>query len=180
MYIKDDDKRTVLGVAGKVIFLSGYDENIFHRGYTQKDLIVEGYTLQQDKEFIKIGQNYFYLNGYGISEITGDNGNLDNKLLARANVYLTKEEAQKADNKRLALGTIQKFIRDNDLEFEPDWQNNSQTKYQITGWNYEEDDVITNYFSFKKTSPFNLIFYSGIDRQKVLENCKEELKTLLS
>lgn len=46
---RDGDSRFVLGVAGRVIFLSAsYDKDKFIQGYTKEELIRDGYTIKQD------------------------------------------------------------------------------------------------------------------------------------
>jgi hypothetical protein len=131
------------------------------------------------KEFIKEGQEYWYLYWGGQENCTWQNDNIDKARLARANVYLTEKEAKKADNKRLALGTIQAYIRDNGLEFTPDWKDTTD-KYQIIGWNYVLNNVNHGCSDDINYSQHNLIFKSAEDLQKVLDNCREELIVLLT
>jgi len=46
---KDYEKRTVLGVCGRVIFLSGAgDKDRYYSGYTKEELIEMEYTIAQD------------------------------------------------------------------------------------------------------------------------------------
>jgi hypothetical protein len=132
------------------------------------------------KEFIKEGQKYWFVREIGIDNDHWVHAtSVDIERLERANVYLTEEEAQKADNKRLALGTIQAYIRDNDLQFTPNWEYNNW-KWQITGWSYEGDCELYNQYYYNDESKYDLIFKSEEDRQKVIDNCKEELRILLT
>lgn len=51
---KDGDRRTVLGVCGRVIHLSLFgDENTYGIGFTKEELIEHGYTIEQDKEEVE-------------------------------------------------------------------------------------------------------------------------------
>ena len=134
--------------------------------------------ILEKKEFIKEGQSYWYLEDFSFSESSWKNDEVEEALLSRANVYLTEQEAIDADKRRLALGTIKKFIRENNLEFTPDWEN-EETRWQVTGWDYNKDSVSINYWTKINDSQHNLVFESQEDLEKVLENCKEELKTLL-
>jgi len=45
--VSDGGIRTVLGVCGRVIFVSTDDKDIFHGGYTKEELIEDGYTIVQ-------------------------------------------------------------------------------------------------------------------------------------
>lgn len=133
---------------------------------------------KKKKEFIKNRQRIWILFSDGTCESEWDGLSQHQKMLARNNIYITKEATQKADNKRLALGTIRKFIRENFLEFVPDWKNN-QEKYQIIGWIYNAGIPDYSNWSLRNLSQHNLIFKSPEDRQKVLEGCHDELRVLL-
>ena len=157
-------------------------------GYTLKDKkitlteeeireIVE--ASKEKKGFIEIETRYWSLDCYSVNSFIWVDGTIGNKKLARGNVYLTEEEAQRADSKRLVLGTIQAFIRDNNLEFKPDWGNENETKYTIAGWNYNNDAPNIDYYYQLNISSYNLIFKSAEDMQLVLDECRKELKILL-
>jgi hypothetical protein len=135
--------------------------------------------LKKKKDVLKKGQEYWYLTKIEYSSHFFDNDFIDNDLIARDNFYLTEEEVIKADKKRLALGTIRAFIKENDLEFTPNWEDSEEVKYQITGWNYCDDKVIVDMLLSLDCSSHNLNFKSEEDRQKVLDNCTGELEFLL-
>jgi len=141
--------------------------------------VVENATNK--KEFIKDRQDYWFLDSCGIVKAKEYNSSAWNmEHLVRNNIYLTEAEAQKADDKRLALGTIMQYIRDNDLEFVPNWEDDNEYKYQISGWSYEVDRPINDLYSVVNTSPHDLVFKSKKDCEKVFDNCKDEIKTLLT
>jgi hypothetical protein len=135
--------------------------------------------FKEKKEVLEKGQEYWYLAEDEYSNTIFQNDGFDEAILARDNVYLTEEEARKADEKRVALGTIRAFIRKNDLEFTPDWEDGEEIKYQITGWQYEEDEMSIDRWTKWDESKYNLVFKSEEDRQKVLDNCTGELEFLL-
>jgi hypothetical protein len=133
----------------------------------------------EKKEFIKIGQIYWFLDDIRFDCKKWENNEFDNYRLARGNVFLTEEAAKKAENKRLALGTIQQYIRDNDLEFEPNWYYREQMKWQICGWDYTRNNCLYDWPYSYNTSKHNLIFKTAEDRLKVIDNCAKELEVLL-
>lgn len=136
--------------------------------------------VNKKKPFLEKGQEYWSLDVDKIIRLTNKNDDIDKRILARDNIYLTEEEVKKADNKRLALGTIRQYMRDNDLIWnDVDWNDGTQNKWQITGWNYDNKEVILEKLWATDCSQHNLIFKLAEDMQKVLDNCSEELKTLL-
>lgn len=137
--------------------------------------------LEEKEEFVEIDQKVWSLKMCGIHEWNWKNLDDDYNLLARANVFLTEAEAIKADNKHLALGNIQKFMRENGIEVlkNPDWKDSTE-KRQISGYDLWRDSVdISDYYNVN-TSPFGLIFSTREDREKVADSCKEDIKVLYS
>jgi hypothetical protein len=144
------------------------------------EIVKQSKETKQSLYFVpKMGEVYFVLNAACFYSSIWKNDNIDNGFLARAEIYRTKEEAQKADEKRLALGRIRKYIHENGLEFVPNWKNENEDKYQIIGWDYDDDMPDKGWYCYIDRSCHNLIFRSEEDRQKVLDNCKDDLRILL-
>jgi hypothetical protein len=133
----------------------------------------------EKKEFIKVGQRYWFLTDVGIDTCLWKDCSRDEARLIIGNVFLTEEAVKKVNNKRKAFGAIRQYIRDNGLEFKPDWSDDKQKKWQITGWDYLRNNCHYDWFCLYDISRHNLIFKSQEDRQKVLDNCAKELEVLL-
>lgn len=136
--------------------------------------------LQEDTGVPKEGQDYWYLSATNVLMSYWANNSTDNELLIRNNVYLTKEAAEKADKKRVAFGSVMAFIRSHGLSFTPDWKSEDRDKYQITGWDFYNEEIWIGNNRRCNGSAANLpVFKSEEDRQLVLDNMAEELRTLL-
>lgn len=125
---------------------------------------------------------YYYVNGDGVDNYRfcypdgGDRYNLET-----GNTYKTKEEAQEALDtgwvaKRKAEVKLLRFIAENDLEFEPDWDNEGSNKcyvfyshdnrgFQVTGCCRHQHSIL----------PY---FKSREDAQKVIDAMTPQLKIL--
>lgn len=149
----------------------------------REEMVSKGLMEKKDKGLPKVGDCYWLLDSVGTEVWTFDNDVFENGAISRGNFYLTEEEAKKADERRLALGRIQKFIRENDIDapctgYIPDFSDGGY-KYQITGWNYTYDEVSLNSYIKFDESQYNLIFKTLEGRQAVLENCSKDLEILL-
>jgi len=91
------------------------------------------------------------------------------------NIYLTKEEAEKALAKQKALTAIKKYMWSEGME-EVDWSDKDSIKYLIN-YSHEDKKFETNSWSVRQHSTLPY-FTSILDAQKVIDNCKSELETL--
>ncbi len=129
----------------------------------------------------EIGEMYTYLvKGNLIRTITNNNVPFDRELFEIGNCYKTETEAQRVLDKKKALRRIHEYMYKNDLVYVPDWNvSNDDYKYQIEGWFHTEDrPTLCQYFCLNN-SKGNLVFRTEQDRQKVLDNCKEDLEIYL-
>jgi hypothetical protein len=134
--------------------------------------------LQAEKEskfFVpKFGERYWYLSVIGINNYENLNCFLDKNILVRQEVYRTKEEAEKADEKRLALMRIKRYIVDKGYEFTPDWGDERQDKYFIF-YDYS-DKYFASPLCRSCKEALLLPYLSSIKACKdIIENCKEDL-----
>lgn len=100
----------------------------------------------------------------------------DDVLFYVGNYYLTVEEGEKDVKKEFAFIRIMKYVYDNDLYFEPDWNNsNVSKKWQII-FNYENDVFLPwSTYTIKSDLKFPW-FKSEEDAGQVIDNCKEDLE----
>jgi hypothetical protein len=130
-----------------------------------------------------IGKEYWFIDGYGIKTNDGYwcNNSYDHKRLSVNNAFFTESDCDKEIEIKLALGRIMSYIRDNEIELvkDEDWKNDDILKWQIDGWDYIDDTPNIDSSYNTNWSQFSLTFYSQEDREKVVENCKEDLEILL-
>lgn len=129
-----------------------------------------------------IGKKYWYIDEMGNKyESVWQYNGLDTNRLNINNIYWTESSCDKAILQKHALGNILAYIRDNEIELvkDEDWSNGDIEKFCIDGWDYDENEIWFSETFSVDTSQFSLAFYSQEDREKVIENCKEDLTTLL-
>lgn len=104
-------------------------------------------------------------------------GLIDNDRLEMGNVYKTKEEAEKQVELTKAIVRVKQFIAENCEEFEPDWSNGDQRKYEVYCDSYAEEIRADSMFSYKSAT---LLPYlkTKEDAQKVIDNCEKDLKLI--
>jgi hypothetical protein len=73
------------------------------------------------------GEKFYALDWYDVST-TIKNSPLDEDIIARG-AYRTIEQAKKEDEKRLALVRMWKWVQENGLYFEPNWESQHQSNY---------------------------------------------------
>ena len=97
--------------------------------------------------------------------------------ISTGNAFHTEEEAKKEKAKRQAIVRIKDYIRENDLEFEPDWEEEEGEKCTIY-YDYDSEFFRSeDNFSYKNYSPIGY-FRSGDDAKEILENCKKDLEII--
>lgn len=97
------------------------------------------------------------------------------------NVFRTEEEAEEALKtgwiaKRKAEVEILRFIAENDLEFEPDWED-SLIKHFIQ-YSYSDERFKINFFVGNQCNTGSFHFKSEKDAQKVIDAMTPQLKIL--
>lgn len=80
--------------------------------------------------------HYYYPSGYIDYTSCGDDDNV------RPNTYKTKEEAQEAYNKAVALEKVKRRILELQGDWKPDWKNVIESKYIII---FDNEDSVFSY-----------------------------------
>lgn len=91
------------------------------------------------------------------------------------NLFKTEKEAMHEKNVRYALVKLKKYLYENNLIFIPDWNNNNQEKIYICLDAIKQVFITKNETDVVLTIPY---FKNKNDAQKVIDNCKKELKIL--
>ena len=91
--------------------------------------------------------------------------------------FKTRQEAEAKLAEMQAITKVRKFIFEEGLEFEPDYRDFEQRKYNIYYYFEEErfDSLYNN--TCPEYSPFGYL-KSEEDCEKVIENCKDELDVI--
>ena len=91
--------------------------------------------------------------------------------------FKTRPEAEAKLAEMKAITKVRKFIFEEGLEFEPDYRDFEQMKYNIYyDFRKERFDTLANN-TCREYSPFGYL-KSGEDCEKVIENCKDELDVI--
>lgn len=130
------------------------------------------------KKEIERGTEYYYISWDGsVDEDYWGDDKVDNFLRDSGNFYLIKEEAEKALEKQVALNKINKYIRDNDMEFTPDWKDESQYKYCV--YSVRGDLEVDSFWSSRHC--LKIPYLASIEHtEQLIKDCKKELLVLFS
>lgn len=119
-------------------------------------------------------EEYWCINGMGnVDRDDWDGGDYDSGALATGSIFRTKEEALVELEKRKALVRVKKYIVDNGLEFEPDWDDygdKSIIGFNVFSWHFTVEEI-----RFTKYSDF-YYFRSKEDARQVIKACEDDLK----
>lgn len=158
-------------IDGKTIEISDESYEAF-----KKQFVVE-------EEWPKSGDMYRYIDSSGDSAYsTCVNDDIDRFNKSIGNCYRTRGEAEEALKTGWvvylqALERVKKYIKDNGLEFEPDWSDNDEAKYGIY-YNYQPDELrISHSYEAKHSNLPRL--RSAEDAKQVMKACKDDYLILL-
>lgn len=124
------------------------------------------------------GSDYWFIDAEGDvdDDIWSGGMALDKARQSIGNIYRTESEALAQVEKLKAKARIDKYIRDNGLEFVPDWMNLDQAKWLVY-YSYAKGGFETGLYDITRViSPFEL--ESRNDARQVIDNCTDDLKTL--
>ena len=125
------------------------------------------------------GESIFYINFSGRgAEILETRYNMDCKDIFDSGLaFKTRPEAESKLAEMQAITKVRKFIFEEGLEFEPDYRDFEQRKYNIY-YSFEEERFFSLYNdACPEYSPFGYL-KSEEDCEKVIENCKDELDVI--
>lgn len=84
-----------------------------------------------EEEWPKVGDNYWLLSPIGIAICGWSDDATDKAVLKRGGPFRTKEEADLADQARIAVATIKRYAKKQWGEFKPDWMDAGEQKFFI-------------------------------------------------
>ena len=126
-------------------------------------------------------EKYYYLNDYNeIKKATWFSDKKDRVRYYNHNVFIDKKNAKIKQAKNESWIKIKEFIKENGLEFEPDWNNYDEAKYYIV-YDYTQKMFNFNYeIKAEKIENENKIPYlKGIDDcVKLIDKMQDDLKII--
>lgn len=128
--------------------------------------------------FPKVGEMYWHLYSDGIYLTRNDDIDADKYYISTGNCYRTKEEAELARNKQLAIVRCWKWAQEN-APFDPDWRDDAQPKFFVC-FDYTNNKlygVLRRDVQVQFTLPY---FKSEEDRNNFIEANKEDLLLLFT
>jgi hypothetical protein len=135
-----------------------------------------------DEEWPQRGDNWYCINSRGgVSNIQWDDDDQDQFCKSTGNCYRTAEEAEEAQKTGWvaylqALERVKKYIKDNGLEFEPDWSNFEQAKWHIFYSHLARISTTVNY----DIQPCSLPCFSTEEHaRQVMKACEADYLILL-
>lgn len=137
----------------------------------------EAFEKGNAKEWPQHGDGYWYIDADNDVIYTDfdPNSSIDTGCKDIGNIYRTKSEALAQVEKLKAKARIDKYIRDNGLEFVPDWYEVSQFKHFIN------HDVRVGFEVMDRNrASCDVSFWFAESRhaKQVIDNCTDDLKTL--
>lgn len=112
--------------------------------------------------------------GIGFSRDWNMNIELDRRVIARG-VYRTKEEAEKADQKRMALVRLWNWA-DKNAPFTPDWKDDRQDKCYVDSYGYLSNKFNSDFHTIYQSN-FTLPYFKNLDDvSRFIEECDADLR----
>lgn len=127
---------------------------------------------------LKHGDGYWHIGNGSVFSAFWDDDGVDNYRRDAGFSFLTEQEANKELEKRKAFTRIKKYIHDNGLEFQPNWEDGNQMKYYIY---YDHGDCKFKIGNWGHHQRADTSFHmkNEEDAQKVIDNCGSELKIII-
>ena len=145
---------------------------------TQEQLqkIKDAGILNESEWFEPKEGKYWYLDENSIGSYESDYDFMDKGIFLRQPVYRTKEEAEKADQWRIAYTAVQKYIATN-MPFTPDWEDEGQKKW-VLYYDYRGKEFDMNWSIFLQHKVLNLYVKSEEDCKKLIKDMQSELRIM--
>lgn len=115
----------------------------------------------------KLRDDYWFINNRGVDYFNSNEDQIDDFLYSVGNCFKTKEEAEFALERQKVITELKRFAEENN-EYELDWHNGKQNKYEIY---YDASDEKIDVYWFY-TNKRNLIYFSS---EKI---AREAIKTI--
>lgn len=143
---------------------------------TDEQLATLKEEIKKEEEWPKYNDEYWLLHDTGTGDSYWDSHPTDIDRQKRGNIYRTKEEVEKADQKRIALATIWAYWEKN-CKWEVDWENDTQKKYEIS-YEHKFKRFSVWLSAITQSCPFLPVYDSTESARQALEDIEAEYKLL--
>ena len=127
---------------------------------------------EEIKHFPSVGDTYYLYNSIGT--IISNHTSIDD---LRVNVFKSREEAEKAYNKDVAIEKIKRIILELQGDWKPDWTNEIAEKYYIQYDHYKRQFVFTNWFRMQQDTEIPYMKNKDI-ALTIIKEMENELKLI--
>jgi len=108
------------------------------------------------------------------------NNHIEQNPVFHFDLFLTEQEVEKELSKRKALATIKKYIHTEGMTFEPDWNDEKQSKYHLGSYSHTYDFFSYGGSYFDQSIPLIGHFKTVEDVAKMIKDCDKELRILFN
>jgi len=123
------------------------------------------------------GVAYCYIDETGQTCTTTWDSSVDLQYIEYGNCYRTEAEALAVVEKRKAQARIDAYIRENGLEFVPDWENDVQSKFGVRYNHTAKSSMVHQMLDLQCPSPFYAA--TEADANAIIAACEADLKIVL-
>lgn len=137
-----------------------------------KELIGEKVRLRPEKK-----EDYFLVDTDGhISDKVAENMYLMEAHWGIGLAFFTKEEAERTLEIMKAKQRIRDYVKEQGMEFSPDWENDDQEKYFVF-YSHNRDELdIDYYYEWKRES--TVCFASREHARQCIRDCEDDWKII--
>jgi sugar-specific transcriptional regulator TrmB len=124
---------------------------------------------------------FFYLNSFNdiINRSIDLDFGSDNTLFIAGNYFKTEELAKEYQEYLKALHRVKIYIKENDLWFRPDYDNDMQSKWLI-GYQYKDKKYIVGLNYSVIADCILPVFKEKEHAEQVIDNCKQDLDIIFN
>jgi hypothetical protein len=121
-------------------------------------------------------QDYWFTTHYGTMGCANTIPSQATDILARQEVFATKEEAEVADRWRIALTSCKRWIAQN-CEPAPVWEDTSEDKWRVH-YNHRNKRFDTSDWRDGQSCPLGFDFATMEDATRFITECENDLRVL--
>lgn len=167
---------------GSVIMINKHKSvQEFYIDESQVEELIKQYNTKETNGryfFPKDGENYWYLNDNG--DIYRDiyEKNIRDDCRVKVGVFKELSDAEKARDRQQAIVAIDKWIQENGIDTDVDWDDHEKHKHCVY-YNYDDKEWRTNVWTLLRENLTIPTFKSKEDCKKFIDACTNQLNLLL-
>lgn len=145
----------------------------------QLKLLKQGGWMKEESGWYepKEGDDFYCLTtGWNEYRVFDECNGYDRQILACQQVFRTRAESERADAKRIALTSIQRYIAKNDMEYKVDLYDESKQKYSVM-YSLDRNTFVPGLW-IGQIPLSHFFFENKTDAEQVIRDCEAELRVL--